>query len=69
MILDVRGREIRTLVNNSLLPLSGGFTWDGTTNEGEKANIGPYIIYVEWFDIDGNTFTYKTKAVLAGTLR
>ena len=69
LILDVRGREIRTLVNNSLLPLSGGFIWDGTTDQGEKANIGPYIIYVEWFDVKGNTFTYKTKAVLAGDLK
>jgi hypothetical protein len=63
VIYDASGRLIRNLVKNELLGTSGTFSWDGITNENEKAHIGIYVIYFK-----GNTKHYKKSAVLAGKL-
>ena len=65
VIYDASGRLIRDLVKNELLGTSGTFSWDGITNENEKARIGIYVIYFEVFDIKGNVKHYKKTAVLA----
>jgi hypothetical protein len=68
VIYDASGRLIRNLVKNELLGTSGTFSWDGITNENEKARIGIYVIYFEVFDLKGNTKHYKKSAVLARKL-
>jgi hypothetical protein len=65
VIYDASGRLIRNLVKNELLGTSGTFSWDGITNENEKARIGIYVIYFEVFDLKGNVKHYKKSAVLA----
>ncbi|HNW97608.1 MAG TPA: lamin tail domain-containing protein [Bacteroidales bacterium] len=67
-IYDTNGRLIRNLINNVLLGTSGSFSWDGITDENEKARIGMYIIYFEVFDLNGNVKHYKRSAVLASKL-
>lgn len=67
-IFDSNGRLIKNLVQNKLLGTSGTYTWNGITNDYQKANIGIYIIFIEVFDIHGNTKTYKKTAVLASRL-
>jgi len=67
-IFDSRGRETRQLVNNELLGTEGTLSWDGMTNDKQKAAIGIYIIFIEIFDLDGNVSRYKETAVLAGNL-
>ena len=49
-IYDNNGRLIRELIRNELLGTSGVFTWDGVTEDNEKANIGIYIVYFEVFN-------------------
>lgn len=63
-IFDTRGRKVRTLVSNELMGTSGTFSWDGLTDDTQKANTGIYIIFVEVFDLNGNTKRYKKTAVL-----
>jgi hypothetical protein len=67
-IFDARGRVSRNLVQNELLALEGFFTWDGTGDDGQKAQIGIYIIYFEIFDLEGNVEKHKERVVLGGRL-
>ncbi len=68
IVYDSKGRLIRNLVNNELIGNDGSFVWDGITNDKDKARIGMYIFYVEVFDINGDTKTYKKTCVLASKL-
>ena len=67
-IYDAAGRLIRNLEKSELLGTSGSFSWDGITNENEKARIGIYVVYFEVFDLEGNAKHYKKTAVLASKL-
>lgn len=67
-IYDATGRLIRKLVNNTLLASSGSFKWDGTTNEGIKARLGIYILWIELFSPDGSVERQKEPFVVAGNL-
>ncbi len=66
IIYDSKGRMIRNLIRNELLGIKGTFSWDGTTDDKDKARIGIYIIFVEVFDINGNVKHYKKTCVVAG---
>ena len=68
IVYDAKGRLVRNLVQNKLLGLSGTFSWDGVTEDAEKARIGIYIVFVEAFDLDGNVQSFKKTVVLAGHL-
>ncbi len=64
IIFDRMGRIVRHLIQNDLLSPEGTVTWDGTNNKREKAPIGPYIIYFEIFDEQGNVSAIKKSTVL-----
>ena len=66
VIYDAKGRLIKNLIQNELLGVSGTFSWDGITENNEKARIGIYIIFIEVFDLDGNVKSFKKTVVLAG---
>lgn len=63
-IFDVNGRTTRQLMQNELLGVDGSISWDGLTNKREKARIGAYIIYFEYFDLDGNVNAVKHPCVV-----
>lgn len=67
-IYDRRGRLIRTVVNNQLIGTEGSITWDGTTDNRSKARIGPHIVYIELFDLDGKKEVFKLPCIVAGRL-
>jgi len=67
-IFDSRGRLIRNLARAELLAVNGAFTWDGTTDDYQKAPIGIYIIHLEVTDLSGNVNHYRKTAVLGGRL-
>lgn len=67
-IYDASGRLVRNLIKNTLLGTAGTFSWNGITDDNEKARIGMYVIYFEVFDLEGNVKHYKKSAVLAGKL-
>jgi hypothetical protein len=69
VVYDASGRLTRRLVDNQLLGTSGVYTWDGTTDDREKASIGIYVVYFEVFGVKGDVKRYKRAAVLAGKFR
>jgi len=67
-IYDRSGRLLKTLENNLLLATSGTITWDGVTDDGIKARIGPHIYVISLFNLDGNTEVIKIPCIVAGRL-
>ncbi len=64
-VFDRRGREVKTLARAKLLATSGVLTWDGTTNDRQKASIGMYVVHVLLFNQYGQVAVYRLAAVLA----
>jgi hypothetical protein len=64
-IYDAAGRLVRQLIKSELLATEGTYTWDGITEQREKARVGIYVIYFEVFDTKGNVQKYKRSVVLA----
>lgn len=67
-IFNSAGGLIKKLVKNELLSAEGDYTWDGTTENSEKAPLGIYIIYFEVFNLSGNIEKHKISCVLGGKL-
>ena len=65
-IFDAQGRTIRQLMQNELLGINGSISWDGLNNQREKARIGAYVIYFEYFDLAGNVHAIKRPCVVGG---
>ncbi len=65
-VYDSRGRHIKTLYRSELLAIRGILTWDGTTDDYQKADMGIYIIFIELFEPGGIVKTYRKTAVLGG---
>ena len=65
-IFDAQGRTIRQLMQSELLGIEGAISWNGLNNNREKARIGAYIIYFEYFDLDGNVHALKKACVVGG---
>ena len=68
VIYDSRGRKIKHLVKNELLGTAGSYYWDGQTENYQKAAIGIYILYLEYFDLNGQVKSEKLTTVLGGKL-
>ncbi|GIV32253.1 MAG: hypothetical protein KatS3mg030_555 [Saprospiraceae bacterium] len=68
-IYDAEGHLVKRLVNNDLLGTNGFFRWDGDTDDGSKAPVGVYIIWLQLFHpTEAKTITEKMVCVLAGRL-
>lgn len=67
-VFDAQGREVRKLVRNELLAVKGFYQWDGTRQDGSKALIGYYLVYIELFDLSGQKSVYKERVVIGGRM-
>ncbi len=67
-VFDAQGRPVRKLLDNQTLAGAGSFKWDGATDDGQKARIGIYVLWIELFRPDGSTEQRKETCVLAGRL-
>jgi hypothetical protein len=67
-IFDAEGRLVKTLANTDLIATEGFLRWDGDTDEGTKARIGIYVLWVELFHPDGDKRDFKKTCVVAGRL-
>jgi hypothetical protein len=67
-IFDREGRLVRMLTRNEYVGSRGTISWDGINEEGAKARIGVYILFIELFDLEGNVSSTKKTCVLGGTL-
>jgi hypothetical protein len=63
-IFDAAGRLMRTLLNQETVAPGMFLAWDGTTDNGSKARIGPYLLMIELFDLQGNVKRDQFKVVV-----
>jgi hypothetical protein len=56
------------LFRNRILGTQGVFSWDGTTNDNLKADIGVYVLFLEYFDQNGSQQRIRKALVLGGKI-
>ena len=64
-IYDAGGRRVKKLASNALLSGSGVFRWNGESDNGAICNIGIYVVYIEFINVNGNVKKYKLPCVLS----
>ena len=64
-IYDVAGRLVRTLSDGELFGQEGYITWDGATDNAEKASTGIYVVYIQLTNPNGKIYNYKKSCVVA----
>ena len=65
-IYNDQGKVVKKLVRNQTLGSTGEWQWDGLDESGSlKAKTGIYILYVELFNLDGESKKFRKTAVLA----
>lgn len=67
-VYDDSGRLIQRIVKNELLGLEGTVSWDGFDSNRQKSPIGPYIIVLEAFTIEGTVLVKKAVTTLGTAL-
>jgi flagellar hook assembly protein FlgD len=67
-IFDAKGRLIKYLVKSRYISGEETYSWDGTKENKQKANIGIYLVYIELFDENGKVKHYRRTAVLGAKL-
>ncbi|MCB9284759.1 MAG: lamin tail domain-containing protein [Lewinellaceae bacterium] len=67
-IFDAWGRLVNQLAQNELLATSGTFLWKGEDQNGGKARMGIYILWIQLVHPEGKVKVQKLTCVLAGRL-
>lgn len=67
-VYDQRGHLQRELYNQELLSIDGLLTWDGLDENNRPLTVGPYILHVQLFDLDGQRIDWQRPVVLAQQL-
>lgn len=68
-VYDATGVKMRHLVKNEVLGNEGCWKWDGLDHRLQPLPIGQYILYAEWFNLQGKRQQSKQVVVLARRLR
>ncbi len=63
-IYNIQGQKIKSVINNQLSAPRDIVRWDGTMDDGGKANIGHYIVVLKAFREDGSTVNDKKHVKL-----
>ncbi len=63
-IFNIQGQKIKTVVNNQLTAQMDIVVWDGTLDDGGKAPIGHYIVFLKAFRESGETLNDKKHVKL-----
>ena len=67
-IFNASGQLVRRLINNEYVGTEGVVSWDGLKDDGTKALVGIYVLYIKIFDQSGRVKQFKKTAVLATKL-
>ncbi|MDD4107126.1 MAG: gliding motility-associated C-terminal domain-containing protein [Prolixibacteraceae bacterium] len=67
-IFDIEGRFIMSIIKNEIMSTSGKVLWNGEDATGRLLPLGPYIIFIEFFNSEGSVYRFKDAAVLTGIL-
>lgn len=62
------GREVKRLASNLLVGTEGTLTWDGLDSKNQRVPIGIYIVYIEYFNPNGEVTKLKKTCVVAEKL-
>ena len=65
LVFDTRGKLVKTLVNCKNVADQSRFVWNGIDDDGNVVPIGMYVVFVEVFDLYGNTKRFKKVVVVA----
>ena len=65
LIYNISGKKVKTLCNNILFDTKGNLTWDGITDEQIKADVGVYVVVIEYFDLKGEVKREKITVCIA----
>ena len=65
-IFSEAGALVKDLVNGRLAEPNGFAIWDGTDERNNRALVGPYVVWVEAFNTNGDVKQFKEVCVLAG---
>lgn len=63
-ILDLQGRLVKEIANNETVGYEGFFRWDGDQQDGSRARMGYYTVWVEIFDLNGAVSRFKKRVVV-----
>lgn len=63
-IYDMAGRKIKTLTQGQIVADGSFFRWDGSTDKGEMARVGVYIIQIEYFNAAGQKDVVRTTVAV-----
>lgn len=67
-IFTSEGKEVKRLASNLLLGTEGQIFWNGLNEQNQKVKPGIYLVYIERFDLKGNSTQYKKVCVVAQRL-
>ncbi|HRI85555.1 MAG TPA: lamin tail domain-containing protein [Ignavibacteria bacterium] len=68
-VFDIKGREVRTIINNSAAGSSGETVFNGLDNGNQKLRTGVYIVMIEAIDERGGALeNMKVPVVIASKL-
>ncbi|MBS2098265.1 lamin tail domain-containing protein [Carboxylicivirga linearis] len=63
-IFDSTGREVRYLINNSIMEREGYYIWDGLDGEGQRLSPGIYILWCQRVSASGTVIKDKLVCVI-----
>jgi hypothetical protein len=66
VVFDGHGRKVRTLANNLLISTAEVINWNGLDDLHQRADVGIYLVYIEFLNPDGGKKVAKKAIVLAG---
>ena len=64
-IFNAQGHKVKSIANNTLLPVSGSFQWDGTNNRGMLVPFGYYIVQFQLLEPNGQKRQLTQTLVVA----
>ncbi len=68
VIFDNTGRIVKKLKSGVLLGQNNEFSWDGIRDDGLKASMGIYVVYVELLHPEGVVNRFRKPLVVGGIL-
>ena len=67
-VYNAAGIAVRNLVRNGTLGLKGYWNWDGLDDRGLQLPVGIYLLFTEFFNLQGKKKQFKNSVVLARKL-
>jgi hypothetical protein len=64
-VYDVSGHRIRSILENTLLPVSGSISWNGYDQRGNIPPTGAYILRFEIYNLSGDVRLIKKRFVIS----